>query len=185
MTLTLGDYLKCQRLFAAVHRQLPGPHGGRHLVGRPGPVSCDFPAAAFVQFFTNHGILNVIDQPNWRVVKRRLAAVRGAADPALPRPGAPLDAGGEGAAPGGPGRGHPARAVSQNPLTRWSSPPQRPGPGHAGRPLRCGARAALGAIPYQKNDTVLHTDSRLLPVNPKARASWNCRIPRRSRRASP
>jgi predicted NAD/FAD-binding protein len=39
-------------------------------------------------------------------------------------------------------------------------------------------RELLGAIPYQKNDTVLHTDSRLLPSIPKARASWNCLIPR-------
>jgi len=39
-------------------------------------------------------------------------------------------------------------------------------------------RELLGAIPYQRNDTVLHTDSRLLPSIPKARASWNCLIPR-------
>jgi predicted NAD/FAD-binding protein len=26
------------------------------------------PAAAFVRFFANHGILSVIDQPQWRVV---------------------------------------------------------------------------------------------------------------------
>jgi predicted NAD/FAD-binding protein len=40
-------------------------------------------------------------------------------------------------------------------------------------------RELLGAIPYQRNDTVLHTDSRLLPSLPKARASWNCLLPRR------
>ena len=40
-------------------------------------------------------------------------------------------------------------------------------------------RELLGAIPYQRNDTVLHTDSRLLPSIPKARASWNCLLPRR------
>jgi predicted NAD/FAD-binding protein len=39
-------------------------------------------------------------------------------------------------------------------------------------------RELLGAIPYQRNDTVLHTDNRLLPSIPKARASWNCLIPR-------
>ena len=36
-------------------------------------------------------------------------------------------------------------------------------------------RAVLGAIGYQDNETVLHTDTRLLPRNPKARASWNVR----------
>jgi predicted NAD/FAD-binding protein len=40
-------------------------------------------------------------------------------------------------------------------------------------------RELLSAIPYQKNDTVLHTDSRLLPSIPKVRASWNCLLPRR------
>jgi predicted NAD/FAD-binding protein len=40
-------------------------------------------------------------------------------------------------------------------------------------------RELLSAISYQKNDTVLHTDSRMLPLIPKARASWNCLLPRR------
>jgi predicted NAD/FAD-binding protein len=31
----------------------------------------------------------------------------------------------------------------------------------------------LGAIPYQRNDVVLHTDSTLLPRRRRARASWN------------
>jgi predicted NAD/FAD-binding protein len=31
----------------------------------------------------------------------------------------------------------------------------------------------LGAIPYQRNEAVLHTDSRLLPRRPAARAAWN------------
>jgi len=31
----------------------------------------------------------------------------------------------------------------------------------------------LRAFPYQENDVLLHTDSRLLPVTPRARAAWN------------
>jgi hypothetical protein len=38
-------------------------------------------------------------------------------------------------------------------------------------------REILGAIQYQANDTVLHTDTRLLPRNPKAWAAWNAHIP--------
>jgi predicted NAD/FAD-binding protein len=34
-------------------------------------------------------------------------------------------------------------------------------------------REVLGAIPYQANETVLHTDERLLPRRRAARASWN------------
>jgi hypothetical protein len=39
-------------------------------------------------------------------------------------------------------------------------------------------REVLGAIPYQANDTVLHTDARLLPRRRKAWAAWNASIPR-------
>jgi predicted NAD/FAD-binding protein len=34
-------------------------------------------------------------------------------------------------------------------------------------------REILGAIRYEQNDVVLHTDTRLLPRSPRARASWN------------
>jgi uncharacterized protein len=39
-------------------------------------------------------------------------------------------------------------------------------------------RAILGAIPYQANDVVLHTDATLLPRQRKAWAAWNAFIPR-------
>ncbi len=35
----------------------------------------------------------------------------------------------------------------------------------------------LGAFPYQENEAVLHTDTRLLPSRERAWASWNYRIP--------
>jgi predicted NAD/FAD-binding protein len=34
-------------------------------------------------------------------------------------------------------------------------------------------REVLSAFPYRPNDTVLHTDTRVLPRRPLARASWN------------
>jgi predicted NAD/FAD-binding protein len=37
-------------------------------------------------------------------------------------------------------------------------------------------RTVLGAIPYQENITVLHTDDSLLPGNPKTWSSWNYSI---------
>lgn len=42
-------------------------------------------------------------------------------------------------------------------------------------------RMVLGAIGYQANETVLHTDSSLLPRHPAARASWNVRRDRHDR----
>jgi uncharacterized protein len=38
-------------------------------------------------------------------------------------------------------------------------------------------RAILGAIPYQDNEVVLHTDASLLPARRKAWAAWNAFIP--------
>lgn len=38
-------------------------------------------------------------------------------------------------------------------------------------------REVLGAIRYQSNDAVLHTDERLLPRNRKAWAAWNAHVP--------
>ena len=37
----------------------------------------------------------------------------------------------------------------------------------------------LGALPFQRNDVVLHTDTRLLPKRKRAWASWNYHIPQR------
>jgi uncharacterized protein len=38
-------------------------------------------------------------------------------------------------------------------------------------------RAVLGAMPYQANDVVLHTDARLLPRDRRAWAAWNAHVP--------
>ncbi len=42
-------------------------------------------------------------------------------------------------------------------------------------------RMVLGAIGYQQNETVLHTDNSLLPRHPAGRASWNVRRDRHDR----
>ena len=46
-------------------------------------------------------------------------------------------------------------------------------------------RAILGAIPYQRNETVLHTDESLLPANRRAWACWNYRLPARDEPGRP
>jgi predicted NAD/FAD-binding protein len=38
-------------------------------------------------------------------------------------------------------------------------------------------REILGAIPYQKNDVVLHTDTKMLPSLRKTWSSWNYTLP--------
>ena len=44
--------------------------------------------------------------------------------------------------------------------------------------------SVLGAISYQRNTATLHTDPRLLPRNPLARASWNYWVDPAARRAT-
>ena len=176
--LTLGDYLRTHGYSQLFIEKFLIPMGAAVWSADPARFLA-FPAAAFVQFFTNHGMLNVFDQPTWRVVT---GGSRQYVEPLI-RPfrdrirlSTPVDGG---AALRRPGDGHPARRRAGVVSTMWSWPAT------ATRRWRCCAdpsdaeRELLGAIPYQRNDTVLHTDSRLLPSIPKARASWNCLLPRR------
>jgi predicted NAD/FAD-binding protein len=135
-----------------------------------------FPARFFVEFFANHGFLSVNDRPTWRVIRggsreyvKRLSA-RYAARIRLNTPVASL-------------KRQPNRVVvrlkggavehfdqvfiachSDQALKLLSDPsPQE--------------REILGAIPYQANEALLHTDSSLMPRRPLAWAAWNYHLP--------
>ncbi len=175
MSLTLGEYLKSRGYSRLFINDFVVPMGTAIWSANPAQF-LQFPAAAFVQFFTNHGILNVIDQPQWRTVSggsRQYVAP-------LVKP-------------------FRERVRLSSPVERLRRLPDRVEVTSHGVTesfdqviLACHSDQALamladpsaaeqellGAIPYQRNDTVLHTDERLLPHLPKARASWNCRIPR-------
>ena len=177
MSLSLGDYLRDRGYSKMFIEKFLIPMGAAVWSADPDRF-LSFPAAAFVQFFTNHGMLNVFDQPTWRVVKGgsrqyvgplirpfrdriRLSTpverVQRSADrvTVTPRDGEAESF------------DHVILAChSDQALTMLTDP-------------SAAERELLGAIPYQRNDTVLHTDSRLLPPIPKARASWNCLLPRR------
>jgi predicted NAD/FAD-binding protein len=177
LSLTLGEYLRAHGYSQLFIEKFLIPMGAAVWSADPAQF-LTFPAAAFVQFFTNHGMLNVVDQPTWRVVtggSRRYVA--------------PLI--------------HPFRDRIRltTPVERVQRFRDRVTVTPRGRlpeefdhvVLACHSdqalamladpsdaeRELLSAIPYQKNDTVLHTDSRLLPSIPKVRASWNCLLPRR------
>lgn len=177
LSLTLGDYLRAHGYSQLFIEKFLIPMGAAVWSADPAQF-LSFPAAAFVQFFTNHGMLNVLDQPTWRVVT---GGSRQYVEP-LMRPfrdrirlSTPVDRvqrfsdrvmvaplGGE------PEEfDHVVLAChSDQALAMLADPSDA-------------ERALLGAIPYQKNDTVLHTDSLLLPSIPRARASWNCLLPRK------
>jgi len=177
LSLTLGEYLQASGYSKMFIQKFPTPTGP--AVGSADPSQfLSFPAAAFVQLFTNHGMLNVFDQPVWRVVK---GGSRQYVEPLI--------------------RPFRDRIRLSTPVKRVQRYGERVTVTHSGGEaenfdhviLACHSDQALalltdpsesegellGAIPYQRNETVLHTDSRLLPSIPRARASWNCLLPRR------
>ncbi len=136
----------------------------------------EFPAAFFVRFFRNHGLLEPpARQPRWRVVTGGSHAYV-----------APL------IAPFAD-RIHAATPVQQVRRTlegvelRLADGTRRFDEvvfaTHADQTLRMLAdatpleREVLSAFPYQRNTAVLHTDTRVLPKRRRAWASWNYHVP--------
>ena len=143
------------------------------------PARClDFPAAALLAFFRNHGLLTLADRPAWRTVaggSRRYveALVRdlkelgakvllGTGVDRIARPAA----GGVELTVGGGALGFDRAVValhSDQALAALADPTPA-------------ERAVLGAIRYRDNEVVLHDDRRALPRLERAWASWNVRL---------
>lgn len=136
----------------------------------------DFPASHFLRFFENHGLLNIVDRPVWRVirggsrsyVRRLIEPIRdrirtGARVVSVKRIGAGVEVRTPNADPETFDRVIMA-AHSDEALSMLADPTER-------------EAEILGAIHYQPNDVVLHTDTSILPRNERAWASWNYYIP--------
>jgi predicted NAD/FAD-binding protein len=131
----------------------------------------DFPARAFVQFFINHGLLKVKDRPQWRTVTggaRRyveaiLAGFRG--ELRLRTPVLRVNR--------QPGQ---VQIATADGVERFDSVIFACHSDQAlkllGDPSAAEAEI-LGAMPYQGNEAVLHTDTSLLPKRRRAWAAWN------------
>jgi predicted NAD/FAD-binding protein len=137
----------------------------------------EFPAYYFAQFFKNHGFLNVKDQPQWLTVKGRsrqyIKPITQAYADQI-RVNCPI------------------AAIRRN-TDAVEVTPQNQAPEkfdqvviatHSDQALAMLAdptddeQNILGAIPYQPNHAVLHSDESLLPSKRAAWASWNYHIPR-------
>jgi len=135
----------------------------------------DLPARYFLHFFQNHGLMNILNRPTWRVVT---GGSRSYIAPLI--------------------QGFRDRVHSNSPIRRIARHPDRvvldlPDGSQAGfdhvvlgvhsdQALRLlsdptdAERDVLGAIPYQPNEVVLHTDRSILPPRRSAWASWNYRM---------
>ena len=131
----------------------------------------DFDTLFFVRFFANHGLLNISDRPQWRVLK---GGSRSYIDPMT--------------------RGfrhkirlnEPVRAVHRSAKNVRVSTDQGSDEYdqvifacHSDQALTLlkdssiRERSLLEAIPYRDNSVILHTDKNLLPTRENAWASWN------------
>lgn len=142
-------------------------------------VMMDFPLRFFLKFFNNHGMLSVDDRPQWRVLT---GGSRSYIEPIT--------------------RSFKDRIFLNTPIKKVKRDEQGVDLiSSQGDVLRfdqvifaCHSDQALamldkptheeseilGAIPYQNNHVVLHTDTRLMPKKKLAWASWNYHIPQRA-----
>jgi predicted NAD/FAD-binding protein len=169
--ITLGDYLREQRYSHEFVRHYILPMGAAVWSASPASMQ-QFPARYFVQFFHNHGMLSVGNRPQWRTIR------------------------------GGSARYVEKLTATFREHVRLNAPVEcvRRLPGHVSIKPHWGEaerfdrvffachsdqalqlladatpaeRDILGAIPYQPNDVVLHTDTSILPKRKLAWAAWN------------
>lgn len=141
----------------------------------PPGTFADFPMRFIVEFYKNHGLLSVNDRPTWRVVEGGSRSyVESLTRPFVDRirlnsPVARIEREGERVTLElRDGRreafDHVVLACHSDQALRLLADPS---------PLE---REVLGAIPYERNTAVLHTDTSVLPRNRRAWASWNYQV---------
>lgn len=172
--LPLGELLARGRYGRAFVEHYIVPMGASIWSSDPASM-LEFPARFFVRFLHNHGMLTVNDRPVWRTI-------RGGSARYVEKLTAPF-----------------RERIRLNTPVEW----MRRLPGsvivkargsealrfdaaflscHSDQALRLLAdpsrveRDVLGAIPYQTNEAVLHTDTRLLPKRRLAWAAWNYHV---------
>ncbi|MCB1048270.1 MAG: FAD-dependent oxidoreductase [Calditrichaeota bacterium] len=140
----------------------------------------EFPAQTFVRFFDHHRMLDLKGRPEWRTVqggsdvyvRALLKQFTGRAHSSCPVAGIRrTDTGVELRFPE-----QPPRLFDQVILAVHSDQALRLLDDPSPREVEL-----LSSIPYQANETVMHTDARILPSRRKAWGAWNSRIPREER----
>jgi predicted NAD/FAD-binding protein len=172
---TFGDLPFGEFLRAEGFSEYFGTHFAIPLVAAvwscPPGMALRYPAGYLFAFLSNHGMLSVSGSPRWRTVTggsrryvERIAA--GLADVRLSCPVRSVRRLGDGVrirdASGAVTR-FDAVVIATHPdqALRLLDPPTRD------------ERDVLGSFGYTANQTVLHTDARLLPPRETVRASWN------------
>lgn len=173
---TLGQYLACHGYGKPFKDQYIIPMGAAIWSAAPADM-LDFPVKFFIRFFSNHGMLSVDNRPQWRVIKGgssryiepliapfkdriRLSTViqfidrndQGVTVKTTDEQSEHYDA-------------IVLACHSDEALSLLKQPTSE-------------ENTILRSIPYQENEVVLHTDSRVLPKAKLAWAAWNYHIPK-------
>lgn len=169
--MTLGEYLASRRYGKPFISHYLIPMGSA-IWSASTRVMLDFPLQFFVRFFKNHGLLSVNNRPQWRVItggsSRYLEPLTRSFKDRI-RTGVEI-ASIQRAAKGVMIRLQDGAVEHYDQLILAC---------HSDQALALlddassAEQAVLGAIPYQDNDVVLHTDERLLPASRRAWSSWN------------
>jgi hypothetical protein len=172
--ISLGAYLEREGFGAAFRDEHLLPMAAA-LWSAPAAQVLEFPARFLVRFMANHNMLQLTGRPAWRVVcggsasyvralRARWRVQERLACPVLSVRRDP----------------HGVTVTSAAGTERFE---QLVLACHSDQALGLLAdatdaeRAVLGAIGYQKNEVVLHTDATLLPRNRRAWAAWNALVP--------
>ena len=173
--MSLGDYLDKYR-YSQPFRHLYLVPMGAAIWSSNTEMMQSFPLQFFVRFFRNHGLLNIKHRPQWRVIK---GGSRSYIAPLSEKFKNNIEL------------GNPVKQVTRfqdndgSPVVRVESErftaeyDQVIFACHSDQALAMLADAdgneqsILSAIPYTKNEVVLHTDISLLPENRRCWSSWN------------
>ena len=172
---TVGDFLVQNRYSSQFARHYLLPMGAA-IWSCPTGTFANFPIRFICEFYRNHGLLSLKNRPTWRVVKGGSrnyvqALTRPFRDRILLKT--------------------PVRSVVRGPECVVVETER--GVNHydevifachsdqalsiLGEQASAVEKSVLGAIPYEQNTAVLHTDTSLLPRRKSAWASWNYHIP--------
>ena len=180
---SLADFVRRGRFSQSFVRQFLIPFGASIWSADPATFM-RFPVRAYARFMDNHGLLELAGRPEWRTVtggsRRYVEALtapfshRIHLDMPVHKIVTHDGVGGSQLVEVLTGRGPELfdRVIVAT---------------HSDQALRMLAdastaeREVLGAIGYQRNIATLHTDERMLPRNPRARASWNYAIAENAR----
>ena len=172
----LGEYLATHRYGDAFRDDHLVPMASALWSSPPSRI-LEFPARYLVAFMANHQMLQLRGRPKWRVVEggsstyvdRMRERWRGRVQERLRTPVHAVRRQADGVqllhAGGTESFDHAVLAChSDQALAMLEDADAR-------------ERAILGALEYQDNEAILHTDARLLPRNRKAWAAWNAHVP--------